>query len=158
MYKVGHTLKKHTSIVKFRNLPNFWSEVEIHQKFDRENLLIVDVNKTVINKFNQCYDLRMLDGYKDLPDKIIEFIEKHERGFIEKHESETVEKIRGQTRNISKCIDSLGVYISPQDEDQANILLSKEKIKAITLRNNYQDINSLYEFVTIHEVGCSLKI
>ena len=54
------------------------------------------------------------------------------------------------TTSTNSCIDVLGVYIQPKENENANILLSKEKINEIS--NNYNiESEVLYDFVKTHE-------
>jgi len=101
--------------------------------FDRKRLSCFDVNLAVIGKFNDCcQDIKELVGWNELPLE------------IKKLDTEEL------ARNKGNCLDLLGVYIAPTNNDCANILLSKEKIYDVAVKYTI-DKECMYNFVKIHE-------
>lgn len=113
---------------------NFLQMIEVFEvlNFDRKRLDCFDVNLAVIENFKCCKPLQEYDGYNDLPDDI-------------KNEVNKQESIKNE------CLDVLGVYIAPTKDDNANILLSKEKIFDVAEKYKIKDDCCFYHFVKIHE-------
>ena len=123
----------HSAVHKFSNYLQTIRRRYPQLDFDRKRLSCFDVNLSVIEKFNSCeHNLKNLEGYDDLEESIKQLIEEH------------------SVHATHECIDLLGVYIAPTDNDKANILLSKEKI-ASTAKEYSMDFESLYNFIKIHE-------
>lgn len=101
-------------------------------KINMKRLSCFDVNLNVIEKFECCNKIDKLDLF---PDEIKKYIEEN--------------KIEN-TISKESCIDILGVYIQPKENEKANILLSKEKIKKVSINYNIES-EVLYDFVKTHE-------
>lgn len=101
--------------------------------FDRKMLICVDINLNAINHFKKCRNLKELPFFDKLPEK-----------FKSMSEEDRVKK------PSEECLDLLGVYISPQNDDRGNIFLSKEKIDKVAIEYNIE-FDAMYNFVKIHE-------
>lgn len=118
-----------------KNFINFLQTMKKHEilKIDTKKVCCFDVNLNVIEKF-RCEEIESKD-LELFPSEIQDYIKNN-----------TIEK----TTSTNTCIDVLGVYIKPKENENANILLSKEKINEVSINYNISS-DVLYNFVKTHE-------
>lgn len=120
-----------------KNMEKLFNGLVSNQKIN-----VFDVNLGVISQFRKCNEINA-KVFKRVA-KEVDFIDKNE--LIHKKISEQA----NNPSNYNECLDFLGVYIPPTDQDNANILISKEKIVEVAEKYKIRK-TTLYRFVKIHE-------